>query len=161
MNSLADEDYAFDYEIRPADEIESAGTVSPSPFYAQLKASRRFDDQDDVWWDFETEYLFEDCLQASVPVVLFIYERQSDSLHWCIIQEHCWGVLDEERPGWRDQSTVRIRTERDPLTDFGGRNRLRNAVERTQRRISTREYIATARRVDDRSLARHNARLVR
>ena len=146
VNSLDDEDYAFDFEIRPTNEFDGSGTVSPSPFYAQLKASRWFDDSDEVWWDFDTEFLLDDCLQASVPVVLFLYERRSDSLHWCVAQKYCWDILDEERPDWRDQTTVRIRIDREPLTDVEGRTRLRNAVERTQRRISTREFIATSRR---------------
>ncbi|NGM71385.1 DUF4365 domain-containing protein [Natronolimnobius sp. AArcel1] len=146
VNALDDEDYAFDYEIRPVGEFVDSGIVDPSPFYAQLKASRWFDDEDDIWWDFNTEYLLEDCLQASVPVVLLVYERYGDTLHWCVIQEHCWDVLDEERPGWQEQSSVRIRFERDPITDVKGRNHLRTAIERTQRRISTREYIATSQR---------------
>ena len=75
MNPLG-EDYAFDFEVRPTegpeidDGNQSGEKVLPSPFYVQLKASERFDDPEAVWHDFETKYLIDDCLQASVPVVL-------------------------------------------------------------------------------------------
>lgn len=146
VNSLDGEDYAFDFEIRPTEQIGGSGEVTPSPFFAQLKASRRFDDPDSVWWDFDTSYLLDDCLQATVPVVLLIYERHADEFYWYVAQNYCWDVLDEERTGWRDQSTVRTRIDRDPLTDSNAKYTLLNGIERAQRRISTRASIASSRR---------------
>lgn len=144
VNSL-EEDYAFDFEIRPTERWTGSQRVTPAPCYAQLKASGRFDDEATVWWDLDTDYLQEDCLRASVPVVLIVYERRSESLHWCVLQRHCWDVLDDERPKWREQSTVRITIERDPLERT--LEKLRNAISNTQRRLSMREHIATSRRL--------------
>lgn len=146
VNSLDHEDYAFDYEVRPTSAIPFPLEVYPAPFYAQLKSSRRFDDDEHVWHDFDVDFLVEDCLQSSVPVVLFIYEKWNDELNWCVAQHYCWDVLDEEREDWREQSTVRVKLERTHLRDDAGLNHLRNAVERAQRRITTRDFIATSRR---------------
>lgn len=151
VNSL-DEDYAFDFEVRPTEGIEvdsrdkHGDAVLPSPFYVQLKASERFDDPDSVWHDFETDFLIEDCLQASVPVVLVICDRRSEELYWCVLQSHCWNVLDEENEGWREQTQVRVRIERKSLADSLHLAKFRSAVQNAAHRISTRQRVASARR---------------
>lgn len=145
VNSL-DEDYAFDFEIRTTNRLTGSSAVIPAPFYAQLKATERIDDPESVNRDLETEFLVDDCLQASVPVVLFIYERRSDEMNWCVVQQHCWDVLDERRDGWRDQSEVRVTIDRELPPGTIHLAELRNVVERVQRRITMREKIASARR---------------
>lgn len=81
VNSLAEEDYAFDYLIRPTNESTEPAAVSPSPIFVQLKASREFDDPEFVLWDFDTDFLVDDCLASPVPVGLFIYEQSGDSVN--------------------------------------------------------------------------------
>ncbi|MDZ7730935.1 MAG: DUF4365 domain-containing protein [Natrialbaceae archaeon] len=145
VNPLA-EDIAFDFEVRPTGEFVDRHEVIPTPFYVQVKASRRFDDPDRVWWDFETEFLLEDCLQASVPVLLCIYEQRREECYWCIAQAYCWDVLDEIRPDWREQTTVRVSIDREPLDSMIARTRLKQAIDRVHRRISIRESVGSAQR---------------
>jgi len=95
LNSLADEDYAFDFEVRPRRGIlasrtdDTWDTVMQSPFYVQLKAHENFENTDSVYHDFEVDFLTEDCLRASVPVVLMVYERSEDEFSWCVLQNYC------------------------------------------------------------------------
>lgn len=151
VNSL-DEDYAFDFAVRPTEgfEIDSrdkhGNRVLPSPFYVQLKSSERFGDSGPVWWEFETEYLIDDCLQASIPVVLVVCDRNREELSWCVLQSYCWDVLDQERSGWRDQSTVRIPVNRGPLAESVRLAQLRGAIRKAEHRLSTRQYVASVRR---------------
>lgn len=151
VNSL-DEDYAFDFEVRPTERIATSNRdqhgdmVLPSPFYVQLKASRGFDDPASVWVDLETEYLVDDCLQASVPVVLVICDRRREALYWCVLQRYCWDVLDANHAGWRDQTTVRVRIDREPLAESIRLWELRGAVRDAEHRIATRQRVAAARR---------------
>lgn len=146
VNSLEEEDYAFDFEVRPTGSFVDHREVRQSPFFVQLKASDRFSDEETVSLDVETSYLLDDCLGASIPVVLVLYDRDRDEFSWCVLQSYCWDVLDRTQEGWRDQSTVRVTVDRDPLADTHGKVRLANAVERGQRRITMRASIATMRR---------------
>lgn len=161
LNSLADEDYAFDFEVRPRRGLlasrteDPPDTVSQSPFYVQLKAHEDFENSESVYHDFTVDYLVEDCLRASVPVVLMVYERANDEFSWCVLQNYCWDVLDAEKEGWRDQETVRVRIEqsdRDAPSEpsetdaFFERSALRDAVGETRRRISMRKHVSIARR---------------
>lgn len=75
-----------------------------------------------------------------------IYEKARDEFTWCIAQRYCWDVLDEERPGWRDQQTAKIRLERGVGLESEGKHHLRSAVEDVGRRISTRQHVAAANR---------------
>lgn len=151
VNAL-DEDYAFDFAVRPTEgfETDSRGEygnrVLPSPFYVQLKSSDRFGDSGPVWWEFETEYLLDDCLPASIPVVLVVCDRTREELYWCVLQSYCWDVLDQERSGWRDQSTVRVTVTRGPLAESVQLAELCGAVRNAEHRLSTRQYVAAARR---------------
>ncbi|WP_273838018.1 DUF4365 domain-containing protein [Halococcus sp. PRR34] len=151
VNSL-DEDYAFDFEVRPTEGFETdsrdkhGNKVLPSPFYVQLKSSEKFNDQESVWHDLDTDFLIEDCLQASIPVVLVICDRDWEELYWCVLQSYCWDVLDEERNEWREQSEVRVRIERKPLSDSIKLSELRSALQEAEHRLSTRHYVASARR---------------
>jgi hypothetical protein len=151
VNSL-DEDYAFDFEVRPTEGFEAnsrdehGNKVLPSPFYVQLKSSEKFDDPESVWHDLDTDFLIEDCLQASIPVVLVICDRDWEELYWCVLQSYCWDVLDEEYNEWREQSEVRIRIERKPLSDSIKLSELRSALREAEHRLSTRQYVASARR---------------
>lgn len=146
VNSFDEADYAFDFEVRPTGKVIDPTEVYQSPFFVQLKSTEKFDDREEVWWDFETSYLTEDCLSASVPVILCIYERLIDQFSWCVLQPHCWDVLDEENPDWRSQANVRIRTERDSLQSQFGKKPLLEAVSAAQRRITMRASIASKRR---------------
>ncbi|WP_252699685.1 DUF4365 domain-containing protein [Natronosalvus vescus] len=143
VNSL-EEDYAFDFEVRPTESQPGSTVVTSSPFFVQLKASNRFDDPDSVWWDLKSDFVLNDCLRASVPVVLLIYERWNDEFYWCVLQDYCWDVLDTQRNGWREQSTVRVTIARNSLS--GKLAQLNSEVGATRRRLSLREYIATSQR---------------
>lgn len=134
MNSL-DLDYAFDLEIRTTNQLTGSSAVIQAPFYAQLKATERIDNPDSLFNDLETEFLVDDCLQSSIPVVLFIYERRSDEINWCVVQEHCWDVLDDRRGRRRAQSKVRVTIDLELPAETISLPELRAAVERVQRRI--------------------------
>jgi len=146
VNSLDGEDYAFDFEVRPTGKFVDPLEVRQSPFFVQLKATERFDDPEEVWYDFEVDYLLDDCLSASIPVVLCLYERGLNRFSWCVIQLHCWDVLDDEKPNWRSQSMVRVRTPQNSLQGTLGKRQLLQAVDRAQRRITMRASIASKRR---------------
>ncbi|RDZ59692.1 hypothetical protein C5B90_19945, partial [Haloferax sp. Atlit-12N] len=120
--------------------------VRQSPFFVQLKATEKFDGSEVAKWQFQTSYLIEDCLSASIPVVLCLYERSSDQFYWCILQSYCWDVLDEQNPEWRSQTYVQIQIDREPLETPGGMQRLMRTVSRAQRRITMRSSIASQRR---------------
>lgn len=77
---------------------------------------------------------------------MLIYEKANDEFTWCIAQRYCWDVLDEKRPGWRDQKTVRIRLERGRGLESKGEHHLRSAIEEVGRRISTRQHVAASNR---------------
>lgn len=152
VNSL-DEDYAFDFEVRPTEGFaaengdEHGDMVLPSPFYIQLKASEEFDGSESVWHDFDVEYLVEDCLQASIPVVLVVCDRSREELYWRVLQNYCWDVLDESREGWREgDGQVRVRIDRDSLADALPLARLRGALREAEQRIGTRQRAASSRR---------------
>ena len=151
VNSL-DEDYAFDFEVRPTEDLEAnkrnqpGEMVLPTPFYVQLKAAEGFDDPESVWQDFETEYLIDDCLQASIPVVLVICDHSQEELYWCVLQRYCWDVLDAADKDWRDQETVRVRIDRRPLADAIALGQLRSTLGGVEHRITTRQRVAAARR---------------
>ncbi|QZP38233.1 DUF4365 domain-containing protein [Halobaculum magnesiiphilum] len=151
VNSL-DEDYAFDFEVRPTEGFEvdtrdqHGNRVLPSPFYIQLKASEGFDDSEAVWHDFETDFLVEDCLQASVPVVLVICDRSREELYWTVLQRYCWDILDADHGDWRKQETKRIHVDREPLADAIALSKLRGEIRAAEHRISTRQRVASARR---------------
>jgi len=151
VNSL-DEDYAFDFEVRPTEGFEAdtrdrhGDQVLPSPFYIQLKASEGFGDSESVWHDFATDFLVEDCLQASIPVVLVVCDRSREELYWTVIQRYCWDVLDTDHEGWREQDTKRIHVDRDPLADAIALDKLRGAIREAEHRISTRQRVASSRR---------------
>jgi hypothetical protein len=85
VDSKDQEDYAFDFEIRPTGILADRYEVTPSPFFVQLKASERCDDQDEVWCDLDADFLGEDCLTATIPAVLVIYERAADEFYWCVL----------------------------------------------------------------------------
>ena len=63
-----------------------------------------------------------------------------------MLQRYCWDVLDAEHEDWRGQGSVLIHVDRDPLSVDSPNLALRRAVEETQRRITVRSYVATARR---------------
>lgn len=63
-----------------------------------------------------------------------------------MLQRYCWDVLDAEHEDWRDHGSVRLHVDRDPLSVDAPNLALRRAVEETQRRITVRSYVATARR---------------
>lgn len=100
VNSLDAEDYAFDFEVRPIGWIVDPREVDATPFYVQLKASTRLEHETRVWWDLDTSFLIEDCLTASIPVVLVVYDRAANECYWCVLQRYCWDVLDEEHDKW-------------------------------------------------------------
>ena len=149
VNSL-DEDYAFDFEVRPTEGFESGShdehgnRVLSSPFYVQLKASESFGNSQKVWHDFDTEELIDDFLQASIPAVLVICDRAQEELYWCVLQSYIWDVLDVEQSGWRDQSTVRVKTSRESLSESIRLSHLRNDIRKAEHRLSTRQYVASA-----------------
>lgn len=144
VNPLVNEDYAFDFEVRPTGEFINKGEVLPNPFYVQLKATTRH--EDDAWWDFDVEFLTDDCLQSSIPVALVLYEQSTEALHWRVAQSYCWDHLDEEQVGWRDQETVRIGFDREPLTESFDKHALKTAISRARDRINNRETVASAQR---------------
>ncbi|GGL36272.1 hypothetical protein GCM10009037_19810 [Halarchaeum grantii] len=151
VNSL-DEDYAFDFEVRPTegfgegDRDAHGDAVLPSPFYIQLKASEGFANRESVYHSFDVPYLVEDCLRASIPVVLVICDREYEELYWCVLQTYCWDVLDEENEGWREQESVRVRIDREPLADSLQLSRLRGVLREAEHRIATRQRVAASRR---------------
>ena len=146
VNSLDEEDYAFDFEVRPTGKFIEPRQVRQSPFFVQLKACERCDDPEEVWHDFETDYLLEDCLSSSIPVVLCLFERRLEQFSWCVLQPYCWDVLDEEKPEWDRQTKVRVRFSRDSLDERLGKRQLLQAVTEAQRRITMRASIAAKRR---------------
>jgi len=147
VNSLDEEDYAFDFEVRPTGKFVDPRQVRQAPFFVQLKACELCDDEEEVWYDFpETDYLVEDCLSASIPVVLCLFERRLEQFSWCVLQPYCWDVLDAEKPEWRTQTGVRVRFPRDSLEGTLGKRQLLQGVAQAQRRITMRSSIASKRR---------------
>jgi len=146
VNSLDEEDYAFDFEVRPTGKFIDPRQVRQSPFFVQLKACERCNDKEEVWYDFATDYLVEDCLSSSIPVVLCLFERRLEQFSWCVLQPYCWDVLDEEKSGWATQTKVRVRFSRDSLDELLGKRELLQAVTQAQRRITMRASIASKRR---------------
>lgn len=145
LNPLDREDYAFDFELRPTGKFVDRGRVQSQPCYVQLKATHVRDDPEKVWWDIETDFLSEDCLTASVPVVLVVYEQRQGGLYWCVLQPYCWDVLDDSTPGWREQTTVRIQIERAADLRALGDVALKTALAEARRRITFRMTVGTER----------------
>ena len=146
VNSLDEEDYAFDFEVRPTGKFIDARQVRQTPFFVQLKACERCDDEEEVWHDFGTDYLIKDCLSSSIPVVLCLFERRLEQFSWCVLQPYCWDVLDEEKSEWDTQKKVRVRFSRGSLDEILGKQQLLQAVTQAQRRITMRTSIASQRR---------------
>lgn len=48
-------------------------------------------------------------LEHNVPVLLFIYDAQSQRVFWINIHRYCWEVLDINNPNWRSQEYKRIK----------------------------------------------------
>ncbi|WP_167837310.1 DUF4365 domain-containing protein [Halosimplex halophilum] len=142
VNSHDEEDFGFDFEIRPTERSESGFyNVKPSGFYAQLKASEEFEGETEISFDMEVDYLLEECLSTTVPVMLALYDRGEDEFYWCILQKYCWDILEENKSNWRDQETVRLKIQRKPLSATFQKHILRTEVKKVQDRIAFRRYI--------------------
>lgn len=150
LNPHDQEDFGFDFEVRLTEPDNGFFSITPNSFLLQLKSSEEFDNPDNVHADLDVDYLTDDCLEQSVPVALLIYERARDDFYWCILQSYCWDVLDEENAGWRDQQSVRIHPESEPLpgtneinshAEWGLRNKFRRKLEEAEDRIALRRHI--------------------
>lgn len=142
VNAHDREDFGFDYEVRIVRNDLGYNEVSSSNFYIQLKASESFESNSYVYSDLDTDYLIDNCLTTSIPVLLMVYERDSDDFFWTEIHQYCWNVLDESKKGWRDQKTVRIKIDRDQsLNSLGGKGILHYNIDKAQEEIAFRRTI--------------------
>ena len=138
-----DNDYGIDFIVNLTDEPDNQGRddepqkILSDHFFIQLKSTTRFDpDTDTVHEDLEVRHL-EQYIDQPIPVILAIYDDNTEEIYWRIVQEYIWDQLDKEKPNWRSQQTVRIKVHRSQvITDYG---RLEQAVNRTQSRITRRK----------------------
>lgn len=142
VNSHDEEDFGFDFEIRPT-EIGEDGffEVSPQNFYVQVKSTEEFEGEEVVSTVLSVDKLIDDYLRVPIPVVLVAYERASDEFYWCIIQEYCWDHLDGEHDRWRSQKYVTIKLKRKPLEKAKNMHILHQKLSSTQEQIAFRKHI--------------------
>jgi hypothetical protein len=136
VNSL-ENDYGLDYEVNLTDESvdDVHQEVTGDHFFIQLKSSAGFDSDETVYIDLSTDHISQ-YLSQPIPVLLVIYDDEYEEAYWHVLQEFVWDDLKNKNKNWREQNTVRIRITRNrTLQDL---NRIENAVNRTQNRI-TRE----------------------
>lgn len=143
VNSHDEEDFGFDFDVRPTGISEDGQmNVSSQNFHVQLKASEKFEGDETISHTFQVDYLINNCLLTTDPVVLFLYERCSGEFYWRIIQEYCWDELDKKHDGWRDQKYVTIRVSRRPLNEKR-KSRLKKSIYQAQERIVYRLRISS------------------
>lgn len=166
LNPREQEDFGFDYEVRLTEKKDDFFVVTPSNFFVQLKASEHFDDNESVYWDLDVDYLIEDCLPAPIPVVLMIFERESDEFYWSVIQTYCWDVLDGTNETWRNQKTARIRVDRMPLMEkldsfeaLASQSKFRRDITEAEDRISIRRHIRIVKPDDDKEPRSQHSRI--
>ena len=105
-------DFGLDFVVQLAqpDNGEYRKTT-PLSCYIQLKASERFSETDTVYWDFDVDFV-ESYWNCSVPVVLMLYEADTQSFYWTILQQYVHEHLITDKPKWWSQNTVRISIDR-------------------------------------------------
>ena len=138
-----DRDYGLDFIVNlteepdTQDEGKELQDILSDHFFVQLKSTARFDpDTDAVHEDLNVHHL-EQYIDQPIPVVLAIYDDNSDEIYWRVVQEFIWDHLDKENPNWRSQQTVRLKILRSQvITDY---DRLKQAINRTQSRITRRQ----------------------
>lgn len=152
VNSHDEEDFGFDFEIRPTEVGEDGFLeVSPQNFYLQLKSSERYEGEEVVSTTLPVDDLTDDYLKTPIPVVLAVYERASDEFYWIIIQEYCWNNLDTAHEGWRSQKSITLKLERNRLIEAKNMHVLRQELSLAQERISFRQYVNTTDRTASKS----------
>lgn len=152
VNSHDEEDFGFDFEVRPTGTSEDGHRdVSSQNFYVQLKASEEFEGDNTVSHTFHVDYLVDDCLLTPVPVVLFLYEQESGEFYWKILQEYCWEDLDKNHDGWRNQKYVTVKIERQPM-DKMSKYALKRSILEVQERIAYRLRVSSQRNRNSRDI---------
>lgn len=146
-------DFGLDFVVQLArPSSNECREITSIRFYVQLKASEDFGESDTVSWDFDVEFV-ESYWNCPVPVVLILYEANSGSIYWTVLQQYVHEELTVNRPDWWSQSTVRISIERTKelvdVDDFGkqisdtigqiDRRRLRNTSLKKPRNRAIKE----------------------
>lgn len=130
-------DFGLDFEVNLTHEEkdDEYQEVTGDHFFIQLKSSETLDDEESVHTDLSTAHLSQ-YLNQPIPVVLAIYDDNTEDIYWCVIQEFVWDTLADDNPNWRSQGTVRVRIPRTKMVSQ--HERLESAIRRTHNRIIRR-----------------------
>jgi hypothetical protein len=112
VNELKDEDFGLDFKIRFTSRPSGVGNksrdVMPVHFFAQLKAtSGTFQGEDNIKYQLETD-LIETFWKSESPIVILLYESETGTFYWRILQDYFHNDLEDKHEDWHNQETVKL-----------------------------------------------------
>ena len=147
-------DFGLDFVVQLAQPDNGEyRKITPLSCYIQLKASERFSETDTIYWDFDVDFV-ESYWNCSVPVVLMLYEADTQSFYWTILQQYVHEHLITDKPEWWSQNTIRISIDRtetlQDIDEFGKHlsEATRRIEQRRLRHIWSRDRLGTRTRGD-------------
>ena len=147
-------DFGLDFVVQLAQPDNGEyRKITPLSCYIQLKASERFSETDMIYWDFDVDFV-ESYWNCSVPVVLMLYEADTQSFYWTVLQQYVHEHLITDKPEWWSQNTIRISIDRtetlQDIDEFGKHlsEATRRIEQRRLRHIWSRDRLGTQTRGD-------------
>ncbi len=99
-------DYGLDYKVT----IFENRKITEHYFFVQLKATDSIDiNEGYINFDMDVDKHLSFYLQLNVPVLLILYDAQSQKAYWINIHRYCWEALDINKPEWRSQKYRRLK----------------------------------------------------
>ena len=108
-------DYGLDYKVT----IFENRKITEHYFFVQLKATDSINiNEGYINFDMDVDKHLTFYLQLNVPVLLVLYDAQSQRAYWINIHRYCWEDLDINKPDWRSQKYRRLKIpEENELTN--------------------------------------------
>ena len=99
-------DYGLDYKVT----IFENRKITEHYFFVQLKATDSIDiNEGYINFDMDVYKHLTFYLELNVPVLLVLYDAQSQRAYWINIHRYCWEDLDINKPDWRSQKKRRLK----------------------------------------------------
>ncbi len=99
-------DYGLDYKVT----IFENRKITEHYFFVQLKATDSIDiNEGYINFDMDVDKHLTFYLQLNAPVLLVLYDAQSQRAYWINIHRYCWEDLDINKPDWRSQKYRRLK----------------------------------------------------